>query len=47
MMSIPEEWWIYARAKRANAQISTRTKDQFAPGYGVVFCDAPCSESGS
>ena len=35
------------RAKRANAQISTRTKDQFAPDYGVVFCDAPCSGSGS
>ena len=36
-----------ARAKRANAQISTRAKDQFAPEYGVVFCDAPCSGSGS
>ena len=35
------------RAKRANAQISIRTKDQFAPEYGVVFCDAPCSGSGS
>jgi 16S rRNA (cytosine967-C5)-methyltransferase len=35
------------RAKRANAQISRRTKDQFAPEYGVVFCDAPCSGSGS
>ena len=35
------------RAERANAQISTRTKDQFAPDYGAVFCDAPCSGSGS
>lgn len=35
------------RANRANAQISTRAKDQFAHEYGVVFCDAPCSGSGS
>lgn len=35
------------RAERSNAQISTRTKDQFAHEYGVVFCDAPCSGSGS
>jgi 16S rRNA (cytosine967-C5)-methyltransferase len=36
-----------ARAERANAAISIRTKDQFAPEYGVVFCDVPCSGSGS
>ena len=35
------------RAERSNAQISTPTKDQFAHEYGVVFCDAPCSGSGS
>ncbi len=35
------------RAERANAIISIRTKDQFSPNYSVVFCDAPCSGSGS
>ena len=36
-----------ARAERANAQISTLTKEALKNEYGVVFCDAPCSGSGS
>jgi len=35
------------RAHRAGADVSQRGKDQFASEYGVVFCDAPCSGSGS
>lgn len=38
---------IPARAGRAGVQIKTATRKQLRGGYDLVFCDAPCSGSGT
>lgn len=36
-----------ARALRANARVTCVTREQISNAYDTVFCDAPCSGSGS